>query len=157
MLVSGIGGKHRQNDQSSALPFAWIRVLHSLTSQSMNNHYWTMCVLENAIRVRAQYPSVEDGVLSFAHDNETGLDGFRPMDDLFCRMAHGIFRFEVNVLPLGTLSDRDETALVALAPIFEDRVELRIFGGFRRTDYSDHEQLGFHVCRHRQGNADGVL
>ena len=79
------------------------------------------------------------------------------MDDLLRRMAQDNFRFEVNAFPSGTLSDWDESAFVALTPIFEDRIELQIFGGFRWPDYYDNEQFCFHIRCHRKSNFQSVL
>jgi hypothetical protein len=94
---------------------------------------------------------------ALAHDDETGLHGLGFVNDLFSGMAHDNFSFEVNVLLLGALAERDETALKALTPVFEDRVELRALGGLRRTDYRKDEQLGFQIASHRQGYIQCVL
>src|ERR1039458_4798597 len=105
----------------------------------MHDHHWTMGILENALRVRAQHPAMKDGVAALAHHNETGLDGVRPVKDLFRRMAHDDIGFEFNLLLPGALADRSETALIALTPVIEDRVELRALGRFRRPDHSQDE------------------
>jgi hypothetical protein len=48
----------------------------------------------------------------------------------------------------GALAKRKEATFIALPHIFENRVELGALGGFRRTDYGDNEQPGFHIPRH---------
>jgi len=100
---------------------------------------------------------MKDGMAALAQDNETGLNGVCPMKDLFRRMAHDHIRFEFNPLFPGAFPDGNETALVALTPVIEDRMKLRALGGFRRTDHSQDEQLGFHIPRHRQGHIQSVL
>ena len=77
---------------------------------------------------------MQDGVAALAHHNEAGLDGVRPVNDLLRRMAHDDIRFEFDSLLLGAFADRDETSLIALAPFFKNRVELRALGGFRRHE-----------------------
>jgi len=100
---------------------------------------------------------MQEGVAAFAHDNDTCLDGFRPVDDLFRRMAHDDVRLEFNLFLTGALAQRRKTALIALTSVFENRVELRALGGFRRTDHGDDEQLGFQIPCHIQGNIQSVL
>jgi hypothetical protein len=123
----------------------------------MHNHHRTMRILENALRVRAQHPAMKNGVATFAQDNEAGLDGLRAVKYLFRRMAHNNICFEFDLFFLGAYADRNETELIALTRVFEDRVELRALGGFRRTNHSENDQLGFHISRHRQGDIQSVL
>ena len=133
------------------------RDLHSWSFQSMDDHHRTVGITKNALRVRTQHPAMENCMAALAHDNETGLNNVRLVDDLFRRMAQDNIRFEFNVLFFGALAERDKAALKTLLPFFEDRMKLRALGGFRRPDYSDDEQLGPHIPCHRQGNIQCVL
>ena len=94
---------------------------------------------------------------ALAHDDETGLDSVRLVYDLFRRMAQDNLGFEFNLLLPGSFADGDEDTLKALAPIIEDRMELRALGRFRRTNHSQDEELGLHICCHRQSDIQGVL
>jgi len=59
---------------------------------------------------------------ALAHDNETGLDRVRLVDDLFRRMAQDNVSFAFNVLLPGVFAQRDETFLVALLPVLKHSV-----------------------------------
>jgi len=95
----------------------------------MDNHYRQCALPEDALRVRAQHPAMKNRMAALAHDNETGLDSVRLMDNLFRGVAQDDIRFEFNILLPGTLMERDENALKALAPLIEDRMEFRALGG----------------------------
>ena len=91
---------------------------------------------------------MKNRVAAFAHDNKTGLDRVRLVDDLLRRMTEDNIRFEFNLFLLGAFAQRDESFLIALLPVFKHSVELRALGGFGRTDYRDDEEFGFHIASH---------
>ena len=105
----------------------------------MDDHHRALRVPQNALRVRAQHPAMKDRMAALAHNNETGLDCVRLVDDLFRRMAQNDSRFELNFFLPGAFAERGEAALVALSPVLENRIEFRALGRFRRADYSDDE------------------
>ncbi len=100
---------------------------------------------------------MQEGMAAFAHHDDACLDGFRLVDNLLRRMAYDDLRLQFNLFLTGALAQRRKTALVALTPVFENRVELRALGGFRRTDHRDDEQLGLQIPGHIQGNIQGML
>src|SRR5271157_1256797 len=130
---------------------------HDFSSPSMHDHDRTMRILENSLRVRAQHPAMKDGVAALAKSSDLGLDGVRPVKNLFRRVAHHNIGLKFNLLLPGALAERHETELIAFARIFKNGVELRALGRFRRTDYSHNIQLGFHIPGHRKGNIQSVL
>ena len=160
--LQGVAGERRWSQRSiqESVQFRDLRMiceLHNFPTQSMDDHHRALRVAQHALRVRAQHPSMKDRVATLAHDNETCLDRICPVDDLFRRMAQDDVCFEINVLLSGALAERGEAALIPLTPVFKNRIELRAFGRFRRPDYREDEQLGFHISCHRQGNIQCVL
>jgi hypothetical protein len=60
-------------------------------------------------------------VAALSHDNKAGLDSVRLVDNLFRRVPHDSFSFEVDARLPGAFAERSETALIALASVFLPR------------------------------------
>jgi len=58
----------------------------------------------DALRVRAQHPAMEDRMAALSHDDEAGLNGVCPVNDLLRGMAEDDIHFEFNVLLLGAFA-----------------------------------------------------
>ena len=67
---------HKSNGHGAILALALFLL------QSVHDHDRAVRVLEHALSIRAQHPAMEDGVAALAHDDEAGLDGLCPVDDL---------------------------------------------------------------------------
>src|ERR1035438_8674149 len=91
--------------------------------ESMHDHHRAVCILQHALRVRAQHPAMQDGMAALAHHNKTGLNRVCPVKNLLRRMTHDDIRFQLDSLLLGAFADRHKTAFVALAPFIQNGVE----------------------------------
>jgi len=91
---------------------------------------------------------MKNRVAALAHDNETGLDCVRRVDDLLRRMPYDNLSLKLNVLLLGSFAQWNETFLEALTTVFKHSIEFRALGRLRWPDYGDNEKLGLHISRH---------